>query len=59
MKTTAELVAENDKLKAWIEYDATCPCCGEKVACAEDCTFAIDSYPDAQKMKEARELLQG
>jgi GTP cyclohydrolase FolE2 len=46
-------------LEAYIEYHATCPCCGETSECETGCTFNTDDYTGFCDMNLAREVLYG
>lgn len=48
---------EIERLRAWIEPEANCPCCDQSVNCNRDCTFSEDRPNAAKKMMMAREAL--
>lgn len=52
------LIQRNAELEAWLEVDATCPCCGESVKCLDGCTFVTDAPHDYEKMQEVRNVLK-
>lgn len=58
-----KLRVENDRLKAFAEYYANCPCCGETGKCEESCTHENDAKRHGgdryQDMVDARYALYG
>ena len=44
-------------LEAFLESEATCPCCEEPQVCSDDCTFATDCPTEYKHMVEVRRLL--
>lgn len=52
------LMQERNALRDWLAGDANCPCCGQTVTCAPDCTFADDCPGDAERMQTVRDLLK-
>lgn len=59
MTEIEKLKAENERLRAWIEHDATCPCCERTDVCSVDCTFDADCPAAAEHMRAARNVLDG
>ena len=58
-------MTDNEKintLRDYIVVQAECPCCGEFVTCADDCTLEEDLATDGglqiECMKSAREILK-
>jgi hypothetical protein len=52
------LEARVKDLEAWLEGDATCPCCCQSVTCVDGCTFAADAPHNHDKMQEVRNILK-
>lgn len=52
------LAARVRELEAWLEGDATCPCCGQSVECLNDCTYSTDAPHEHDKMQEVRNFLK-
>ena len=50
-------VAALRELMDYIDGDCICPCCTQTQACSEDCTFATDDPPNAERMAMARAVL--
>ena len=53
----AGLRAENERLRGWLEGDATCPCCEGTRYCKPGCTFATDDPSAAEYMDDVRKVL--
>jgi hypothetical protein len=47
-----------EKMKGFIEFYATCPCCCKDDECLDDCTFFKDAPQSFDVMKMAREALK-
>ena len=50
---------EIERMRAWLEGDCQCPCCGELRECVAGCTFAEDCPQEAERMAGARAALFG
>ena len=57
MKEIRDLKAQVEHLRAWLEIDATCPCCMGITECEPGCTFAEDAPMDAERMGVVRVVL--
>ena len=53
-----DLQAKNERMKDFIEYTEQCPCCTEKEACNDGCTFEHDCPQDYETMQQARKAMK-
>ena len=48
-----------ERMQNWLEGDCYCPCCTERHACADGCTFETDDPSGYERMAGAREAMYG